>query len=85
MNPSFKPPQPITENIKRRIYVAYNVEPDLRRLSAEYGISIKRVDAIVRLKRLEEQWKQVSKIVAVTTYSSMMSSNRLVLKTTTWL
>lgn len=32
-----------------------------RRLSIRHGISIKRVEAIIRLKVHEHKWKQVSK------------------------
>lgn len=32
---------------------------NVRALAARHGISIKRVDAILRLKGLEESWKKV--------------------------
>lgn len=33
----------------------------VRRLAELHGLSIKRVEAILRLKGLEEHWKQVSR------------------------
>jgi hypothetical protein len=62
MNPSFKPPPPITDRQRSEMYSFFMSNPDeysVRELSQRYGISLKRVDAILRLKGLEEAWKKV--------------------------
>ena len=68
-------------------------DPDtysVRNLAELHGLSLKRVDAILRLKGLEQSWIKVSFLcrtpVARCAQLSMMSPNRLVLKTSnTWL
>ena len=63
MNPSFKPPPPISDKTKDFIYERYMSNPkrfNVRVLSLAFGISLKRVDAILRLKGLENSWKEVS-------------------------
>ena len=63
-------------------------DPDtysVRNLAELHGLSLKRVDAILRLKGLEQAWIKVSFLcrtsVARRAQPSMMSPNRLVLKT----
>ena len=87
LNPSFKPPTPVGEHTKQLIYDHFMSNPaenHVRALAALHGLSIARVDAILRLKGLEEHWKKVSVLSMTTTAhfcASMMSTNRLVLKT----
>ena len=59
----------------------------VRALAERYGLSIKRVDAILRLKGLEEHWKKVRLFVQLLYLNppSVMSPNRLVFNTSTWL
>ncbi|KDQ14462.1 hypothetical protein BOTBODRAFT_187821 [Botryobasidium botryosum FD-172 SS1] len=60
LNPSFRPPPPLPSSVRKAIYNAHLVNPELnsvRALSQRYGISLKRVEAILRLKQLEETWK----------------------------
>ncbi|KAF8433535.1 eukaryotic mitochondrial regulator protein-domain-containing protein [Boletus edulis BED1] len=62
LNPSFKPPIPLSDGLRTRLYRAYMIDPKLnsvRALAARHNISIKRVDAILRLKGMEESWKKV--------------------------
>lgn len=62
LNPSFKPPTPLSDELRTRLYRAYMSNPKLnsvRALAARHNISIKRVDAILRLKGMEEAWKKV--------------------------
>ena len=62
LNTTFKPPAPISDELKDIIYATYMqnpVEYGVRQLAALYGLSIKRVDAILRLKGLEQHWKKV--------------------------
>lgn len=62
MNPSFKPRPPISDAQRQTIFDAHAAHPELnsvRALSEHFGISLKRVEAIIRLKALEFKWKQV--------------------------
>ncbi|KAJ7110330.1 eukaryotic mitochondrial regulator protein-domain-containing protein [Mycena crocata] len=57
MNPSFKPPTPISDVVRNRMYADYMLDPEtnsIRALSQRYHISLKRVEAILRLKGLEQ-------------------------------
>ncbi|EJD03749.1 uncharacterized protein FOMMEDRAFT_154854 [Fomitiporia mediterranea MF3/22] len=59
MNPSFKPPPPISNRTKEHMYERFMQDPErfnVRVLSAALGISLKRVDAILRLKGMEKSW-----------------------------
>ncbi|KAJ7684000.1 eukaryotic mitochondrial regulator protein-domain-containing protein, partial [Mycena rosella] len=56
MNPSFKPPPPISDAIRSRMYADYMLDPEtnsVRALSQRYHTSLKRVEAILRLKGME--------------------------------
>jgi Eukaryotic mitochondrial regulator protein len=62
LNPSFKPPTPVSDKLKSHIYDLYMANPTtngVRSIAARYGMSIKRVDAILRLKGLEKDWEKV--------------------------
>ncbi|KAH9837357.1 eukaryotic mitochondrial regulator protein-domain-containing protein [Rhodofomes roseus] len=64
LNPSFKPPTPVSDRLRTQIYDEYMLNPEVynvRALSERHGISIQRVDAILRLKGLEESWKKENK------------------------
>ncbi|CAL1694580.1 unnamed protein product [Somion occarium] len=61
LNPSFKPPTPASDELRSLIYTQYMANPEgnsVRALAERFGLSIKRVDAILRLKGLEEHWKK---------------------------
>ncbi|CAA7268041.1 unnamed protein product [Cyclocybe aegerita] len=61
MNPSFKPPPPISDAQRDAMYKIYMMDPKrngVRRLAKRTNMSIKRVDAILRLKGLENAWKE---------------------------
>ncbi|KAG8877612.1 hypothetical protein FRB97_003241 [Tulasnella sp. 331] len=64
MNPSFKPRAPISDVQRQIIFDAHAEDQNLnsiRVLSERFGISLKRVEAIIRLKALEFEWKQPQK------------------------
>ncbi|KDQ09456.1 hypothetical protein BOTBODRAFT_117142, partial [Botryobasidium botryosum FD-172 SS1] len=64
LNPSFRPPPPLPSSVRKAIYNARLVSPELdsvRALSQRYWISLKRVEAVLRLKQLEKTWKAVSR------------------------
>lgn len=63
MNPSFKPPPPLSDDVKTEMWTAYMKDPaknNLRALSQQYQVSMKRVDAILRLKGMEHDWEKVN-------------------------
>ncbi|KAJ7606845.1 eukaryotic mitochondrial regulator protein-domain-containing protein [Roridomyces roridus] len=56
LNESFKPPPPISDNTRTQIWNDYMADPErnnVRALSRAYHLSLKRVEAILRLKGLE--------------------------------
>ncbi|KAJ7175834.1 eukaryotic mitochondrial regulator protein-domain-containing protein [Mycena filopes] len=64
MNPSFKPPPPISDAVRSRIYTDYMTDPEtnsIRALSQRYHISLKRIEAILRLKGLEASYVKDNK------------------------
>ncbi|TDL28154.1 hypothetical protein BD410DRAFT_347906 [Rickenella mellea] len=90
LNPSFSPRPPLSDKTKNAIYHSFMRGSTLRWLSSAYGISLKRVDAILRLKGLEEHWKEVGTNFYLPPMQVVASHNddrqRLVLKTqNTWL
>ncbi|RXW17044.1 hypothetical protein EST38_g8818 [Candolleomyces aberdarensis] len=61
MNPSFRPPPPISDAQRETMYKEYMSDPQansVRVLSQRYNLSLKRVDAILRLKGLERAWRK---------------------------
>ncbi|KIM61671.1 hypothetical protein SCLCIDRAFT_65105, partial [Scleroderma citrinum Foug A] len=61
LNPSFKPPPPLSDALRTQLYQLYVSDTktnSARALSSGHNISIKRLDAILRLKGLEEAWKK---------------------------
>ncbi|KAF9643950.1 hypothetical protein BDM02DRAFT_3122702 [Thelephora ganbajun] len=61
LNPSFKPPTPLSDARRQHIFDQFILDPKVnnaRALASRHGISIKRVDAILRLKGLEASWKK---------------------------
>ncbi|KAL1748933.1 eukaryotic mitochondrial regulator protein-domain-containing protein [Schizophyllum fasciatum] len=60
MNPSFRPPPPISDGKKELMWTLFHQDPDANSqlaLSRKFGVSLKRVDAILRLKGLEHAMK----------------------------
>lgn len=71
-NPSFRPPPPISDAVKERIYQIYfhsatksksiAESPSVAQISEAFNISKKRVEAILRLKILEKEWEHANKV-----------------------
>lgn len=64
LNESFRPPPPVADALRTHIYFSYMADPEansVRALATRHNLSIKRVDAILRLKGLEESWKKDGK------------------------
>ncbi|TFK26676.1 hypothetical protein FA15DRAFT_667149 [Coprinopsis marcescibilis] len=88
MNPSFRPPPPISDAQREVMYSMYMSDPEMysvRALAQKYNLSIKRVDAILRLKGLERAYtknkrlqtgflKGMEKLLGATTHKSVVSS-----------
>ncbi|KAF5311955.1 hypothetical protein D9619_002809 [Psilocybe cf. subviscida] len=63
MNPSFKPPPPISDEQKEVIYQLYKshrLENGPRRLAKQFNISLHRLNAILRLKIHEKEFEKKS-------------------------
>ena len=76
--------------MRNTVFGAWLRDPNVnnpRRLAVQYGISIKRVEAIIRLKSHQNSLGKVCHCSdAPRSYgSSVMNVIRLVLKTSTWL
>ncbi|KAF8167492.1 eukaryotic mitochondrial regulator protein-domain-containing protein [Crassisporium funariophilum] len=59
MNPTFKPPPPISDvqrNTMYRLFMENPKQNNVRHLSKKFNLSLKRVTAILRLKGLEMAW-----------------------------
>ena len=76
MNKSFKPPIPISDAARSRIYADYMADPEtnnIRALSQRYHLSLKRVEAILRLKGLEAAFVKV-RVFSVLQWSTYLST-----------
>lgn len=63
MNPSFRPPPPMSDAQRADIYRAFQQDPQkfsVRTLAQLHGVSMKRIDAVLRLKGMEDAWRKVS-------------------------
>ncbi|CAG7851707.1 SubName: Full=Uncharacterized protein {ECO:0000313/EMBL:CCA68742.1} [Serendipita indica DSM 11827] len=57
LNPSFKPPPPITDKLRTEIFNKHLEKGKTEEeLSSEYKLGINRIRAILRLKKLEQLW-----------------------------
>ncbi|RIA98038.1 eukaryotic mitochondrial regulator protein [Glomus cerebriforme] len=55
MNPFFKPQPPLNDHAKEEIWVKFTeAEQTPRKIGTDYGISLKRVEAILKLKKMEK-------------------------------
>ncbi|RKO90603.1 eukaryotic mitochondrial regulator protein-domain-containing protein [Blyttiomyces helicus] len=64
MNPFFRPLPPLTDKTRTAIYDLWKKDPTLwttRRLGEEFGLSIVRIQAILRLKALADQFVKENK------------------------
>ncbi|CAB5363054.1 unnamed protein product [Rhizophagus irregularis] len=55
MNPFFKPQPPLSDSTKEEIWLKFTQEGQTpRKIGTDYGVSLKRVEAILKLKKLEK-------------------------------
>jgi ribosomal protein S24E len=67
MNPLFKPVLPLSDAVREKIFKQYTSDPDtwtVRKLATEYNISLRRVDAILKLKAQEKQMESKVRLYA---------------------
>ncbi|KIO21404.1 hypothetical protein M407DRAFT_245489 [Tulasnella calospora MUT 4182] len=60
MNPSFKPPPPLGADFRQMLFNLHVSDPEknsIRELSQRFGLSLKRVEAVIRLKGEEVKWQ----------------------------
>ncbi|KAG4303938.1 hypothetical protein PORY_002682 [Pneumocystis oryctolagi] len=60
-NPTFKPPIPLSLSIKNDIGEKWKQGKSIREISEMFGISVVRVEAVLRLFELESKWRQDEK------------------------
>ncbi len=90
-NLTFRSHPVLSEKSRTQIWTNVMVRGDgLKEVSAKYGIDIRRVAAVVRLKEIEKQWEaQVSGLFYLHTHPRAPYDDefkyRLVLKTAPWL
>ncbi|KAG8775103.1 hypothetical protein FRC15_000784 [Serendipita sp. 397] len=85
MNPSFKPPPPISDKMRTQIFGLYTQNNHNEEwLSAKFGLSVSRIKAILRLKKLEQLWVKVgifinniSMMISMTHISTRLYNGRL--------
>ncbi|KAJ3009929.1 UNVERIFIED_CONTAM: hypothetical protein HDU68_002415 [Siphonaria sp. JEL0065] len=68
MNPLFKPVPPLSDATRQEIFDAYISNPEAEsplKLATRFGISIARVQAVLRLKALQKKMEQTNKPIQV--------------------
>lgn len=63
MNTSFKPPPPLGADLRQALFNLHVSDPEkhsIRELSQRFGLGLKRVEAVIRLKGEEVKWQMVS-------------------------
>jgi len=64
MNPTFRPPRPNSSGLRDFIFKLHVKDPEtnsVRALASEFGLSVGRVEAIIKLKGVEQKWKMADK------------------------
>ncbi|KAJ2853517.1 hypothetical protein J3B02_003104, partial [Coemansia erecta] len=77
LNPFFRPRPPVSDSVKEAMYADYLRAPETftpRFLGEKYAISIKRVEAILKLKAIEHQMVESGEIVAQKKLTANMES-----------
>ncbi|KAJ2375414.1 hypothetical protein IW150_002562 [Coemansia sp. RSA 2607] len=77
LNPFFRPRPPVSDRVKEAIYADYLKAPERntpRLLGEKYAISIKRVEAILKLKAIEHHMVEYGKLNPQTKLTAGMES-----------
>ncbi|ORY86769.1 eukaryotic mitochondrial regulator protein-domain-containing protein [Protomyces lactucae-debilis] len=56
LNPAFQPSPPLARSIKQDIIQDWKTGIGLRQLSTKWGVSLERIDAILKLQAVREKW-----------------------------
>jgi hypothetical protein len=56
LNPAFQPTPPLSSSVKQQIVEDWKVGVGLRQLSTKWGVSLERIDAILKLQQVREKW-----------------------------
>ena len=93
LNQYFRSQSVLSEDLRQKIYeLIIEQGLDLKAVSAAFGVDVRRVAAVVRLKSLEKEW--IHDVSTVYTLKTLPTQNldddcnfkiRLVFKTSTWL
>lgn len=89
LNPSFQPRPPLPPSTKEKIHAEWKSGSNLRSLSSMFGISLERLDAVLKLQENKAKWSN-EVLTSADLPKFLQSSNdehsfRLVLKIITWL
>lgn len=77
-NPSFRPPPPLSNDLQDLIYERKHRGETLGQISQAFGISKARIDAVLKLKSVEQQWKrEVSDVFLLSFFSRHDASAHL--------
>ncbi|PWZ03863.1 hypothetical protein BCV70DRAFT_171019, partial [Testicularia cyperi] len=74
LNPAFNPPPPVRQSTKTEIWKLHASDPKkwtIRALSEKYSIGNQRMEAILRLKALENEWQALDKPLQIDFQTNM--------------
>lgn len=56
LNPQFQPRAPISIDVKDSVYGDWTSGVGIRQLSQKYGLSLERVEAVLKLQQISQKW-----------------------------
>ena len=56
LNPMFRPKPPISDTVKDGVVQDWQSGTGLRQISTKYGVTLERVEAILKLKQIRDRW-----------------------------
>lgn len=66
LNPTFQPQAPISKETKENVYEDWIAGSGLQQVSLKFGLSLARVEAILKLRKVQDTWHdQVSTLEAL--------------------
>ncbi|TKA61839.1 hypothetical protein B0A55_11226 [Friedmanniomyces simplex] len=74
LNQQFRSQPVLSEALREQLYIQVSVEErDLLSVAASFGVDIRRVAAVVRLKTIEKQWEEEGKTLAKSYSDAVLS------------
>ena len=58
LNPMFRPQPPVSETVKASVIQDWQNGTGLRQISTKYGVTLERVEAILKLKQVRDRWTE---------------------------